>query len=102
MKAAISKQNNRLITSISLSTITVPKILLNGIESDLLSAPQRVTSPRRGKARLAKYPINTEQVVFLSEGEYPNGWISKFHLCALIINAVVDKRAEIVTQKIFA
>ena len=36
------------------SVITVPKDLLKGIFSYLVKIPQRLTSPNRGKARLAR------------------------------------------------
>ncbi len=41
------------------SVNTVPNALLKGIFSYLANTPHRLTSPRRGNARLAKYPMKT-------------------------------------------
>jgi hypothetical protein len=46
--------SNKVSTSITRSMITVPSSTSNGMFSFLLSVPQRVISPIRGNARLAK------------------------------------------------
>jgi Sec-independent protein translocase protein TatA len=59
MMAVMIKQSRRVTTSTNRSMMTVPSSLLNGTNSALLKAPQRVTSPNRGNARFAKYPMLT-------------------------------------------
>jgi DNA polymerase-3 subunit beta len=54
---------------------------LMGLSAD--DFPHFKTSPKRGTAKLAKYPIRTAKKVFVMEGLYPSGSMISFHLSAL-------------------
>lgn len=58
--AVSNRQIKRQITSITLSTITVPSKLLNGIFSALLKDPQRLTSPKRDNSQVGKVSNHEE------------------------------------------
>ena len=91
-----------IIRSDTLSTITVPSSDSKGRFSLLLRTPHRVTSPTLGSARLAKYPIITAPIVFISLGRLPSGSISSCHLNDLITCDAIPTRSDSITQKKFA
>jgi len=75
----IKVRNNKIIISITRSVTTVPNNLEKGTSSYLLTTPQRVNSPIRGIAKLAKYPIITPIKLFPKEILYPIDAVSNCH-----------------------
>jgi len=89
--SSTKSKTNTISISISRSMITVPKSLSAGIFSVRDNTPQRVISPIRGKAKLARYPTIIELKVFFKAGLYPRGSIRRFHRIALEMYARLAK-----------